>query len=93
MKSNIKNSILEFADDTEVSGRVLNQSECSQLQENISLITSSNGLMIGKCHLMSRSVKLCTLVRQICNKILICATANLAWLLKRKSLELGKARF
>ena len=35
MKSNIKNSILKFADDTKVSGRVLNQSECSQLQEDI----------------------------------------------------------
>ena len=35
MKSNIKNFILKFADDTKVSGRVLNQSECSQLQEDI----------------------------------------------------------
>jgi len=54
------------------------------------LITSSNGLMICKCHLMLRSVKLCTLVHQICNKILICATANLAWLLKKiKDLGVG----
>ena len=73
-----------------VSGRVLNQSVHSYRR---TLITSSNGLMICKCHLMLRSVKLCTLVHQICNKILICATANLAWLLKRKILELDKPGF
>ena len=57
MKRNTENSILKFADDTKVSGRVLNQSECSQLQEEISnLIKWSDdwqmSLNVAKCEVM-----------------------------------------
>jgi len=57
VKSNIKNSILKFADDTKVSGRVLNQTECSQLQEDINnLIKWSDdwqmSFNVAKCKVM-----------------------------------------
>ena len=80
MDWNIKNSIQKFVDDIKVFGRVLNQSQCSKLQDDINNLVKC--LKIGKCYSMLQSVKLCTLVIQICNTIIICATANSTWLLK-----------